>query len=279
MLNENPLDDYNNRFTRVEGSLRYSPINDYDNFAAVYDNMMGRDIADVLFAKYDGLIRNSVRDGACLVDLACGSGAFLCLAAVSIGRGLRYYGVDMSSEQLKVAKRNAYQKMVSIELLQGDVTSFHLPEDCRVVTMNLDAINHLRAPWMWERVFDNVYSGLEEGGVFLFDMNIQKRLIEDWDHTEIIKKRRKTYVQLGSGVERSREGWVTRRLYMEVFSGKSPDIRRYIVNVEQTAPTQEILFGMLREVGFSRIDETKWNPEERDQHIFLKNRLFVQAYK
>lgn len=165
-----------------------------------------------------------------------------------------------------------------VDFSVGNVLAAPLPKGCDVVTMNLDAMNHLRNPADWWALLTRACESLKDGGIFLFDINTQYRLLNDWNYPEIIVKRNMTYVQLGSNPSKTGD-FERRRLYMVVFLEEYRKITKHAVVVEQIAPSKERLFQELKNAGFSRVTERVWPDEIVRKHIFMKNRLFVTAEK
>ena len=274
ILRQNPLESFNNRFCQVVGKLELR-VNDYDAFAPVYDRIMGFDYAELITPSYSHVIETHFPE--CKInhlDLACGSGAFGRLIVNAFNPRLSSYGIDMSIGQIASAKQKARDSGVLLDYNVGNVLTCEFPAQMQVVTMNLDALNHLRSLEQWSSLFRKVYSALECGGTFLFDINTQRRILHDWNTAEIIIKPDMTYVQIGSGVVRENDV-VRRRLYMEVFTREPAGA--YAVVVEQIAPTTDKLYQMLFDAGFSDVKETAFLRDERMSHIFMKNRLHLIA--
>ncbi|MFH1505784.1 MAG: class I SAM-dependent methyltransferase [archaeon] len=279
---ENPLNDFSGTNHQADISLDGLAVNDYDAFAPVYREIMGRDYAKIIGGHYWGEIAygtTALPKLRCL-DLACGTGDFglelFRRSSHVSGVGIEYLGIDKSNKQIELAKeRETRDYKSSVKFRQGNVLRCKLPQENDAITMNLDALNHLTNPGEWYILFYRVNQALKPGGAFLFDMNTQERILKDWDYPEVIVKPGMTYTQISSGVT-SVEGFVKRRLYMEVHSHNEPQNQRYRVLVEQIAPSKDKLFEMLRLVGFGSAKEIELD-DQNDNHVFLKNRMFVEA--
>ena len=237
-----------------------------------------------------------------MLDIGCGSGAFI-RAASKYLPNVKFTGIDCSIGQIERAK-SLSAEFRNINYYTSRAAYTTLPMN-NVTTMNLDVINHFEAK-DWPVIFKHICSSFDNygmpNGLLLFDMNTQKRIIKDWNYPEVIIKPNMTYVQVGSSDIERKDGFVTRKLYMQVFKYDTPkkgvvknlvqklnginpwraeerpwetyeNSKRYVVEVKQTAPTREKLFEMLKEAGFWRINELNPLPD----HIFMKNRLFVMA--
>ena len=98
-----------------------------------------------------------------LLELGCGTGSIL--ARLTPIRSLT--GLDRSPEMLALAGH----KVPRARLIQGDMSSFSLGERFDVVICVFDSLNHLLTFAAWEWMFAAVYDHLEEGGLFVLDVN------------------------------------------------------------------------------------------------------------
>lgn len=275
-MNTKMLKDFSNPFCQVSVPID-QVVNGYDNFAQVYDEIFGNDFASIISVPYLKLIQsNFPKQTIKYLDLACGTGSLDRSISKTFGIRMTGYGIDLSAEQIKVARSKAKIIGAEIDYSVGNILKVDFPKKMNMVMINLDALNHIRTLEDWVTVFTKIYQTLQPGGIFFFDINTQKRIVEDWNQAEIIVKPNMTYVQIGSGVSYEDEV-VRRRLFMEVYKRKSPNI--YTVIVEQIAPKKEKLFDLLREVGFSVVNENLDFEHLRKKHIFMKHRLFVIVKK
>ncbi len=105
-------------------------------------------------------------ESAC--DLACGTGT----TAIALARrGIRVYGVDLSPEMCRVARRKAAKEKAPPRILHADMRSFELPEQVDLVSCEYDAINHVPRHSDLKLVLRAVSRALKPGGYFYFDVN------------------------------------------------------------------------------------------------------------
>ena len=259
--------------------LEYIPqgleVNRYDDIAAVYGDVMGEDFANLILEPFLQTARLHLppHRGVRYLDLACGSAALLRRVASSLSADC--FGIDISHEQIKYARRKTGGRP-AIHLSVGDVRCAQLPNDCDLITMNLDALNHLLQPEHWSGLFARVRGALRPGGLFWFDVNSPDRLIHDWNYPEVILKERHVFVQCPIGPPGS--GYVARRqILMNIFSNDVDGIRRSTALIEQIAIPIQATAEMLRDAGFREIKVVTLSDVVRDQHIFTKNRHLVYA--
>jgi SAM-dependent methyltransferase len=106
----------------------------YARSARYYDAIYGFKDYAAEAAAVSARIRDRKPDAATLLDVACGTGAHL----VHFARSFRVAGIDLSEEQLAVARI----RMPDAELHQGDMTTFDLGERFDAVTCLFSSIGY-----------------------------------------------------------------------------------------------------------------------------------------
>ncbi len=117
-------------------------------------------------------------DGGLLLDLACGTGS---LSVEFAKKGFSVIGVDISEDMLSVAQKKAYEAKQDILFLKQDMRSLDLFGTINCAVCALDSLNHLESIEDVEQTFKRVSLFLEDGGLFVFDMNTL------YKHREILK--------------------------------------------------------------------------------------------
>jgi SAM-dependent methyltransferase len=133
----------------------------YERFARFYDAAM--DDPGPRAARVLEFIDRYHPDAVTLLELGCGTGSILA-RLTPIGS---LTGLDQSPEMLALAGR----KVPRARLVQGDMSSFSLGERFDVIICVFDSLNHLLTFAAWESTFAAVYDHLEEGGLFVVDVN------------------------------------------------------------------------------------------------------------
>jgi SAM-dependent methyltransferase len=141
-------------------------VQSYDVFAPFYDAVQG-DRADHA-AYIRSLIEEHHPEAKTLLEFACGTGSVMKQLASSY----EVTGVDRSDAMLAVAR----EKLPDARLVEGDMTTVDLGETFDVVLCAFDSINHLLRFEEWEAVFDRALAHLNEGGIFVFDVNTPAQL-------------------------------------------------------------------------------------------------------
>ncbi len=140
----------------------------YDAFAPFYDQVMGDRGREAAYVRT--LIHRHRPGAATVLELACGTGAIL----EHLQRHYDVTGLDASQPMLDIAAR----KVPQARLFREDMTRFDLDETFDAVLCVFDSINHLPSFADWERVFDGAAAHLDESGVFVFDVNTERKLAE-----------------------------------------------------------------------------------------------------
>jgi SAM-dependent methyltransferase len=141
-------------------------VESYDVFAPFYDAVQG-DRADHA-AYIRSLIEDHHAQAKTLLELACGTGSVM----KQLSSAYDVTGVDRSEAMLAIARR----KLPEARLVQGDMTTVDLGQTFDVVLCAFDSINHLLRFEEWEAVFDRTLAHLNDGGIFVFDVNTEGQL-------------------------------------------------------------------------------------------------------
>ena len=118
----------------------------YTGFAYVYDEYMDNIPYDE-WSEYliELLKENGIEKGQCIAELGCGTGT---VTRILDSNGYDCIGIDLSEDMLAIALPYTVDAMVSIG----------------------DSMNYITTADDLKSVFECVYNGLEEGGVFIFDL-------------------------------------------------------------------------------------------------------------
>lgn len=137
----------------------------YNTFAKFYDKLT----ENVEYKKRTDYISSFFKRYAdkcdTVLDLACGTGSVTKYLA---DLGYNVIGIDLSDEMLTVASSKQIKNAMFIK---GDMTDFELPYKVDCCVCSLDGINHLKDIVEVKKCFDCVYNSLNDGGIFVFDVN------------------------------------------------------------------------------------------------------------
>ena len=137
----------------------------YGEFATVYDllteNVPYNEIADY----YDSIITELSGKRGLLLDIGCGTGNLTMRMAE---KGYDVVAADVSVEMLSIAMSKPHD---GIQYICQGMTELDLYGAVDVAISTLDSVNHLDTPEDIKECFRNVSENLEQGGLFLFDVN------------------------------------------------------------------------------------------------------------
>jgi SAM-dependent methyltransferase len=167
---------------------RLSELNIYD---AAQDQLYGPDLADF----YNRFVGDFVGDiplferllpdrSATVLDLACGSGRI----GIALSRdGFCVDGLDLSKDMLALVDRNlaleSNEVKARLRFMQGDMTSFSLPDRYDLIILGVTSISLLLLPEQRRSLFAKVKAHLKPAGKFIFDiLNLSGERWMRYDH-------------------------------------------------------------------------------------------------
>jgi SAM-dependent methyltransferase len=141
-------------------------VTSYSAFAPFYDEVMGDRGREGAYVR--ALIERHHPRATNVLELACGTGAIL----EQLHSHYEVTGLDIAEGMLEIAA----QKVPQARLFLEDMTRFDLGEPFDVVLCVFDSLNHLASFEQWEAVFDRAREHLAGGGIFIFDVNTERKL-------------------------------------------------------------------------------------------------------
>jgi len=151
-------------------SSRYS---DYNNWAWLYNQTMGPDYSKPQLDLLESVFLPHVPSEGKILDLCCGTGQ---LIQPLVQKGYQVTGLDGSEEMLSYADKNAPQATYSLQ----DARIFFFPHSFDGIFSTSASLNHLMTLEDLTQVFERVYTALNNGGIFLFDLNHPEQLTRWW---------------------------------------------------------------------------------------------------
>lgn len=140
-------------------------MDNYKEFAAVYDELMWDfDYKKVYKFIKDTVEQNGNLKGKCL-ELGCGTGNL----TEFLVDDFDVDAIDLSDEMLAVASNKLVNKSVNFYKQDMQNLMFNVKYD--LVVSSCDSINYILKEEELEKLFKWVYEHLNDGGLFIFDMN------------------------------------------------------------------------------------------------------------
>lgn len=171
------------------------------------------------------------------MDLACGTGI---LCEVLADAGIRASGMDFSEGMIDIARKSRSD----IEYDVADMITYRPDKKYDLVTCTGDALNHIIDPENLQRIFENVYGYLENGGYFIFDILNEKEVSPgepiDLDFSETVKAQ--------FTISRNTEGIIN--LKTKVYEN---GILQFEENINETVHDVDMVLDMLKNCGFDII--------------------------
>ncbi|UCH50781.1 MAG: class I SAM-dependent methyltransferase [Chloroflexota bacterium] len=243
--------------------------NDYDVFAWLYNRELGF-YGNSIFPFLKIIAGDNLPDGARILDLCCGTGQ---LVKVLCENGYEVTGIDGSAKMLQYAKKNA----PFAEFILGDARTFKLSAEYDAVFSTFDSLNHIISLTELEQVFENVYKCLNKGGIFIFDLNMQKHFETNMRGTNYIREGQKyLYIMRNEYDEQKKLGKYT----VTIFQPKDKLWKRSDIILYQTwYPLEDIVFS-LRKIGFTSIKTHAFTHQRKLQEVDENSdRVFFYAQK
>lgn len=107
--------------------------------------------------------------GSTVLDLGCGAGVDVCVAALHVGSEGKVIGIDLTPMMVQTAQRHAKQAgLNTVEVLEGDLEHLPLENDSVDIIISNGAINLAASK---SKVFEEIYRVLKpEGKLYFADM-------------------------------------------------------------------------------------------------------------
>lgn len=198
------------------------------------------------------------------LDLACGTGI---LCEILHDHGINASGMDLSEGMIEIARKSNPDIRYEI----ADMIRYRPAKSFDLVTCTGDALNHILELKDVERIFKNVFSYLNAGGYFIFDLLNEKEAAPgepfELDYSETIKAR----------LQITRDANNLIRLNTAVYENGRLQFEETIT---ETLHEPTVICGLLRESGFqvmkcsdqlledSPIHGTTWFIIARKQPLF-----------
>lgn len=147
-------------------------MNIYNKFAKVYDELMNDFDYKEWFEYIEDIFKRYNKNPKKVLEMACGTGS---LSYHFVENGYKLTCFDLSDEMLSKAydKLNKYK---NVKILKQNMTCFEFSEKFEAIVSICDSINYILEKEDLVNTFKNVYEHLEDGGIFIFDINSYYKL-------------------------------------------------------------------------------------------------------
>lgn len=242
----------------------------YMEFAQIYDKLMD----DVNYGNWLNFIKSTLetynKKPHDVLEMGCGTGNFTELLC---REGYNITAFDLSEDMLSIAynKLDSYR---NIQLLNQDMMEFNINKEFDMIISVCDSINYITDYTQLINTFDNVYSHLKPGGVFIFDVNSYYKLKNIIGNNTFVEDREEVFYVWENEYDDMNN---TCEFYITFFVKERGLYKRFDeLHVEKAYTSSELVNG-LRKSGFSIIDafngyscEPINNETERLTYIAIK---------
>ncbi len=240
-------------------------MSSYEALAGAYDALTYDIPYEKMLSFWEEILCRAGVTPASVLDLACGTGS---LTRLLCQRGYEVTASDLSQEMLteamdKVADLDKNRPQFICQSMQ-DLT---LPYKVDWVVSCLDSINYLTDPADCRETFQRVYTCLNHGGMFTFDVNSREKL-QALDGQVWLDETEDTYCVWRTEFEEN-----ICYYGVDLFTRQGDTWRRDWEEHQQYAYSQEELTEFLTEAGFQNIrfygDFTYDAPQKGTQRMFV----------
>jgi SAM-dependent methyltransferase len=155
-------------------------MRDYDAFAPFYDLAMGdrKEVAAELFK----IFKRHHPKAKTLLEFGCGTGSLIKI----LSKQYKCVGIDRSSGMVKEARR----KVPSCSFSVADIAEIQSGGKFDIVLCAFDTINHITEFSSWRTVFRNACEHLNPQGIFVFDINTERKLTRYYEEPPFAERRK-----------------------------------------------------------------------------------------
>lgn len=242
----------------------------YTTLASCYNELMEdvdypawADFYEAQFARY------AKKKPSIVLDLGCGTGSLTNLLAE---RGYDMIGIDLSSEMLARASAAASAGGLSVLYLEQDMRAFDLFGTVDAAVCSLDGINYLTKKEDVARCFARVHTFLNDGGLFLFDVNTPWKFEHIFGDESYILENETTF--LGWQNQYNKKTGLC-RFYLTFFTETPSGLWERAEEVQtERAYSDRVLGRLLEDAGFDVLDivsDLAGTPagKEDERHYFI----------
>lgn len=247
----------------------------YEQFAYTYDRLMNSMPYEAWLRFVKECFERYQIKPTTLVDLGCGTGN---LSIPLAAEGFQVTGLDLSEDMLAVAEQKQSEQSSqlrggTVRWIQQDLREWELGEEVDVAISFCDSLNYLLEEEDIVDAFRQTYAGLKPGGLFLFDVHTPQQLFAYAESQPFFLNEDDVAYIWTSELDEER---VQIEHDLTIFvknSGTGETFRRIEETHEQRAYSLPWLEQMLKEVGFSEIQQASdftWEkPTDQTERAFF----------
>lgn len=241
----------------------------YNRFSDYYDALT----FDIDYEKYANNIFNILKskqiEKANILEIGCGTGNLTYQLA---SKAYQITAFDNSVEMLNIA----FPKLIdfdNVNLIMADMYKFSYKDyQFDAIITLLDVVNYILEEDELKKLFKDIYSGLKEGGCFIFDLNSKDKLLNVLANNTYVYERDNIFYTW----ENTQEGDLI-EFNLNFFIEEDGKYERFQeIQVERYYPIESIV-SILEEVGFKAI--TYIDEDTASEYTEKTQRILFQATK
>lgn len=145
----------------------------YRDFAKIYDTLMYDFDYDLVYKSIKDIYLSKNINPKEILELACGTGSL----TEKIAKDYKVDAMDLSEDMLVVAQ-NKIGLNKNVRFFKQNMINLNMSKKYDSVLCICDSLNYILKEDDLDKVFKNVYTHLEEDGIFIFDLNTEKKFLD-----------------------------------------------------------------------------------------------------
>jgi SAM-dependent methyltransferase len=201
-----------------------------------------------------------------VLDLGCGTGG---ITAVLADKGFDMVALDISPEMLNFAREKNFGK--NTLLLCQDMREFELYGTVQAVFSSFDCLNYITDKKDLKRVFSLVHNYLEPNGLFIFDVNTEKRYQETFRNNFVYEFEDSLTVWQSEWNEKTKKCEFLIDMFSELENGdyfRSTEEQTQKFHSEEDILAAATGFELLKKSGGKGFDGCE--PDEKTYYVFKR---------
>lgn len=219
----------------------------YNKFAQVYDELMNDFDYENWFNYIEEIFKKYNKKPREVLEMACGTGN---LSYFFAEKNYKLKAFDISDEMLSKAY-NKLKRYKNVKILKQNMVDFKFNQKFDGVVAICDSINYILEKGDLLATFKNVYDHLEEGGIFVFDINSFYKLKNILGNNIFIEDREDIFYSWENFYD---EALNTCDFYLTFFLREGENYKRFDENHRERAYTSEKIIETLKIAGFKIVD-------------------------
>ena len=220
----------------------------YNKFAGLYDELMIDFNYEDWFNYIKEIFIKYGKDPKDVLEMACGTGNLSYYLAKA---GYKLTCFDLSSDMLSKSYEKL-RKFKNVKIMNHNMIDFKLNKKFDSIISICDSINYITEKEDLLKTFKNVYDHLEEGGVFIFDINSYYKLKYIIGNNTFAEDREEIFYTWQNYYDESTD--ICEFYLTFFFSEDGKTFERFDEeHIEKAYKTDEV-YQLLKEAGFKNID-------------------------